>query len=274
MIDRRTRRNLQARLDEIASETKEIKDLLKRDERETFVVVQFSGNAAKYTYTVDQPCRVGDYCVVYSPRSGRDEFVRVVELGRGSWRFGETKVAKRVGTAAWLYARLIESIPELGPTTRIYGYSLDQILDALDFAKTRGWVEPTIGAHHDHVHVSVQVPSNPTIPPGRHQVVCAALEDRVSRATGRPYLMATHAVITGQHAGTLLHQPLLRSDTAAWIWNDAVEDPSELVGKILLADVTTEAYEHTRRSRVGKLWPYPLPDGFSDEDDVFRGSDV
>jgi hypothetical protein len=99
-MNRKQRADLQQRLDEIAAETRDIKQLLQRDEREEFVCVVFPGNSSRYTYEVDEPCKVGDYCIVHSPRSGRDEFVQVVALGRGSWRFGVTKLARRYGPAS------------------------------------------------------------------------------------------------------------------------------------------------------------------------------
>lgn len=61
------------------------------------VQCQFNGHGQRYTYRVQEgePVSIGDYLQVWSPMTERNELVRVVGIGRGSWT-GHTKTAHRV----------------------------------------------------------------------------------------------------------------------------------------------------------------------------------
>lgn len=239
-IDRATREELTERLDEVKAETREIRQQLRQAEQDEFIVVQFHGNSQRYTYEADNPCEVGDYCVVHSPRTAREELVRVVALGRGTWPYA-TKVAKRVGSASWIYARLVEEVLTKRAPTTVYGFTPDQLMSAIDFATERGWT-----AHVEQLPLA-------DVPDGTYRVVCANVEHRESKATGRPYLLATHVILDHPFAGILIYQPLMDHGPACWIWNEAAERAADVEGKILFAEVKREVYENTPRTRVGKL---------------------
>jgi hypothetical protein len=68
-----------------------------REDRDRFVQVQFHGHGRTYTYEIrpGPPVAVGDYLQVYSPITDQAELVRVIELGRGTWR-NATKIAHRI----------------------------------------------------------------------------------------------------------------------------------------------------------------------------------
>jgi hypothetical protein len=92
----------------------EMKEQLRHEERERFVLVQFPGTHRRYCYEASEPCQIGDYCVVWSPMTNREEMVLVVDLGRGSWTGPNVKVARRV-----VYATTSDAVHHrFGPTQR------------------------------------------------------------------------------------------------------------------------------------------------------------
>lgn len=265
-MDRSQRRRLETRLTAATNEIKEVKDLLKRDEREDYVVVTFPGSSSRYVYSVDDPCKVGDYCLVHA--RGRDQLVKVVDLGRGTWQYS-TKSAKRIGSASWIHARL-RDLSGTPATSTFYGFTHAQLLDAIDYARVRGWEQQATS----DVTTTTVAPATKLITNGTYRVVCSHVEERDSTASGRRYWMATHVVIGPNELGALLYQPLMDHGPATWIWEDAgVDHPKDLLGHQLFADVRQEVYERQRRMKVGKLTLVEVARDDTDED-PFRGSEV
>lgn len=77
----------------------ELRRELRQMDQEGYVLVQFNGHAREYCYEVEEPCVIGDYCIVWSPMTNREEIVKVVGLGRGNWTGCNHKVAKRIAYA-------------------------------------------------------------------------------------------------------------------------------------------------------------------------------
>lgn len=85
---------LTRRASDLERTARELRRQVKEIEEEGFVQCAFSGNTRTYCYALPDGyrARVGEYLVVYSPHTDRPELVRVMYLGRGTWKHG-TKTA-------------------------------------------------------------------------------------------------------------------------------------------------------------------------------------
>lgn len=88
--------HLERQGEENARILRQLRTELRQLEESSFVCVQFAGHAKEYCYEVEEPCRVGEYCVVWSPQTNREEIVKITRLGRGHWTGSHSKIAKRV----------------------------------------------------------------------------------------------------------------------------------------------------------------------------------
>lgn len=74
---------------------------LRQAENERFVRVHFPGNTRVYCYELPRGVEadIGDYVIVWSPYTNRDELCRIAYRGPGTWS-GRTKIVKGVVSAA------------------------------------------------------------------------------------------------------------------------------------------------------------------------------
>lgn len=92
---------LRQRVTAVERELASLREKIRREEEQIAQVV-FPGNSKVYCYEAATPFAVGDYLVVHSPMTNRNEFVKIVGRGRTSFmeRFsGSLKVGKVVNAA-------------------------------------------------------------------------------------------------------------------------------------------------------------------------------
>jgi hypothetical protein len=99
-------------------------------------------------------------------------------------------------------------------------------------------------------------PESIILPDGIYDLTAIYVDQRVSKASGNAYYYVTWEVVSPPYEGSKVHQALLFSDKARWVWEKAVEHPLEfLLDPEVTAPISTDEYQGKQRNRVGQLIP-------------------